>query len=900
MDWNVRIRNAFAASPHSPDDDVIEELAQHARAMYEKERADGASDDEAERRVAAQIDRWRAEAPALQRRPRRTAAIEPPPVVSTSPFFGLGSDIRYALRLLGRELRYALLVVLTMALGIGATTVLFSVTYGVLVKPLPWPNGDRLVVVKETRGGSLPRFGELTNAAYLAWTEQAETIDGIAAWSQRLVTLSGAGDPQRIRVTTATASLFPVLGVQPLMGSFFERKDESSPVIVLSEGLWRERFSADPAMLGKAVQIDGRPYTVVGVVPDAAMYPDRSTRAVMPYSIRPAVNNYLSLFSALAVLRPGVTPAQAAAEGTARGRFVADTGMTTNAIFGNSGPVGISAQPLHESLTTDVRRPLIVLLVGVGLLLLTATANVASLQLARTTTRSREMAIRAALGAGGARVTRQLLIESLLLGGVGGAAGLSCAWLLHRSMPTLLPPDFPRVDTLGVDAAVATFAVVVSMVTGVAFGVLPAWRVRRLNLVETLAEGGTGAVGAARRSRTAQVRLFIMAGQVAIACVLLVGASLLVRSFVALLRTDRGFDPAAVITARVSMPATMYKPERSLAIANQILERLAALPRVRQVGFTSEIPLTTGGSTTGFTMPSRSGDGAMVSVQASPRVVSPHFFATIGMRLVEGRGFADSDHETAESVVVVNRAFARKYLGDAPLGVKLPVVGYWPAPEGVESTVIGVVDDVRYVGAPTTSLPELYFSHRQMRGRLTVPVLHLMVRADGDSAAVVPLVRSIVREADDRLVAEGVMPLEERLVRTLARPRLYAILLGGFAAFAIVIAGVGLFGVLSYSVAQRSREIAVRSALGATPAHIVRLVLRQGIAVTGGGIAAGLLGSALLGGSIAALLYGVTPHDRVTYIAVPVVLALVALVACVVPARRAARIDPLRVFKGAM
>ena len=273
------------------------------------------------------------------------------------------------MRLLRRQPRHALLTILTMALGIGATTVLFSVTYGVLMKPLPWPNASRIVVLKETRGGSAPRFGEFTNAAYLAWRDKPSTIEHIAAWSQRLVTLSGAGESERIRVTAATASVFPVLGAQPLLGTFFEPKDEAALVVVLSERLWRQRFDADPAVLGRSIQLDGEPYTVVGVLPDRLSYPDRQALAIVPYAIRPATGNYLSMFSAVAALRPGVTAAQAAAEGTARGRLAADTGMTTSAIFGSNGPIAVAAQPLHEALTADVRRPLLVLLVAVGLLL---------------------------------------------------------------------------------------------------------------------------------------------------------------------------------------------------------------------------------------------------------------------------------------------------------------------------------------------------------------------------------------------------------------------------------------------------------------------------------------------------------------------------------------------------
>lgn len=898
--WKDRVRAAFLASARTPADDIVEELAQHARSTYEAARADGCTVEEAEARVTELLDRWQTDAGSLEHRSRRVDAVVPPAAVAPSRFAGVAQDVRYAARLVRRQPRHAMITILTMAIGIGATTVLFSVTYGVLMRPLPWPHADRIVVLKETRGGIAPRFGAFTNAAYLAWRPEAATIENLAAWSQRVVTITGTGDPERIRITDASASLFAALGARPLIGSLFEEKDETSPVIVLSETLWRQRFGGDPAVLGRLIQLDGEAYTAIGVLPDAQAYPDRQTRAIVPYAVRPTAGNFLAVFNAVAALRPGVTAAQAASEGTARGRSAADTGLTTMAIFGSNGPVGITAQPLREALTADVRQPLLVLLAAVGLLLATATANVASLQLARTTTRTREMAIRAALGAGGARVTRQLLVETLLLGLSGGGAGLLLTWILHRSLASLLPVDFPRVDDLGVDTMVVAFALSISVGTGILFGLLPALRARRLDIVEALAENGTAPVGAGARTRTARARLAIMTGQVAIACVLLVGASLLVRSFVALLNADRGYDTSGILSARLSMPASMYpSQERRLAILNRVLSRLGGVPGVTAVAFTSELPLTPGGSTSAFTFKSPMADGAAVRVQASPRIVSAHYFSVLGMRMIAGRSFSDADTETSERGVVVNQAFARRYLGDSPLGWKMPVAGYGSRDgQQLEATVIGVVGDVRYVTAATTSLPEVYYSYRQMEGRLPVQTVTLLANASSAAAVDTAMLRSVVREADDRLVAEAVMPLEQRMLTTLARPRLYAVLLAGFAGFALVIAGVGLFGVLSYSVSQRSRELAIRAALGARRLDIFRLVLLQGLAVTLAGLAVGLGASTWLTRQLATQLYGVTPHDTLTFVLVPLVLLLASAVACVVPARRAARLDPLRVLRG--
>ena len=803
-------------------------------------------------------------------------------------------ELRYAVRALGRQPRFTILASLTMALGIAATTVLFSVTYGVLMKPLPWASGDRLVILKETRGGKPPRFNAFSNAAFLAWRDDAATIDGIAGWSQRTVTLSGEGEPERLRITAATASLFTVLDARPLIGTLFSDADEVRDVVVLSEGLWRDRFGGDPHVVGRSLHLDGRSYTVVGVLPDRIAYPDERSRAVVPFHVPLTTGNHLSMFNAVAKLHSGVTAAQAAAEATARGRHVADTGMTTMAIFGSTGPAAIAVMPMKAAITSDVEQPLIVLLAAVGLLLIAAAANVAGLQLARAASRRRDIAIRAALGAGRARVVREVLVESAVLGGLGAASGLALAWFLHRFVPVLLPADFPRVADLHLDATVVTFSIGVSALVSILFGLIPAWRAQRIDLAASLAEDGGAPVGTGVASRVGRTRLAIMSAQVAIACMLLVGASLLARSFVALLTTDRGYDPSGVLTARLSMPDSMFNPERRHAIVRDLLDRLGRDPRVTDVAFTSELPLTAGGSTAAFTLLAANGP---VSVQASPRVVSAKSFAALGMRIIAGRGFGEEDIDGTPAVAVVNRAFATRYLSGAALGVKVPMgLGYQDVDR--EAEIVGVVDDVRHLASNDSTQPEIYYSYRQLRGRLPVPVVTLLVRAQGDPAALSGPLRGVVRDTDGTLVAEAVSTLEDRILVGLARPRLYLALFGGFAVFAIVIAGVGLFAVVSYSVAQRAREIAVRSALGARPLQVVAMVMRQSVTIAIGGIAAGLIAAVVLSRWMASLLYGVTPHDAVTFVAVPVLLLVVTALACFVPARRAARTDPLRVLRG--
>ena len=805
------------------------------------------------------------------------------------------NDVRYAARVLARQPRFTLLAVLTMALGVGAATILFSVTYGVLMKPLPWPAGDRVVLLTETRGGNPPRFGSFTNTAYSAWQDHPATIEALAAWSQATVTLSGAGEPDRIRIAQNTASLFRVLGAQPLVGSLFDATDEidKPSVIVLSESLWRQRFGRDPHALGQIVRLDNAPHTIVGVLPDDLAFPDRRTRAWVPFRVHPVDGNDLSLFSAVAKLRPGVTSVQAAAEATARGEFVADTGMTTTAIFGSNGPVSISAVPLKDAMTADVRQPLTVLLAAVVLLLVATIANIAGLQVTRATARRREMAIRAALGARHARVVRQLLSESLLVGLFGGAAGLVLAWWLHQMLPYVLPPDFPRVDDVALNAMVIVVALIVSIGSGLVFSLLPILHLRRPDLTAPLSEDGSAPVGARAATRVGRFRGAMMVGQVAIACVLLVGALLLARSFLSLLNADRGYDPSGILTARVSLPGSVYSQERRYVMVRAILDRSTMMTGATHVAFTSELPVAAGGSTAAFTLNSTHG---VITAQASPRLVSAGAFAALGMRIAEGRGFTELDDETAPPVAIVNQAFARRYLGNAAIGVTLPMgVGYEDS--AVRATIVGVVDDIRYITSTTASMPELYYSYRQFNRRLPVPSVTFLVRTSGDPHALTTDLRTAIREADAALVPDAIATMADRVLTGLARPRLYLILFGGFAAVALIVVCVGLFAVLSQTVAQRSREIAVRAALGARPSDILGLVARQGLVITMTGLIVGVAAAAVLAQSMASFLYGVTPHDRLTYALVPLLILAVAAIACLGPSLRAMRVDPVRVLR---
>ena len=816
-------------------------------------------------------------------------------------------DAHYGLRLLRREPGFALVATFTIALGIGATTTLFSVANGVLLKPLPWRDAASLVSVTETRDGHAGRVrGTVSNGTFLAWKDSQPTaIDGLGGWLTQTQTLTGAGDPERLQVVPTTPSLFPLLNARPLLGRLFDAGEGArgrEGVVLLSFGFWQSTFGGRQDIVGQRLQLDGKPYTIVGVMPRDFAFPDRETRAWTAWVVAPVhgEGNALTgtIFRAIARLRRGVSTAQASAEATASARSGPDMGIVALALFGSKAPADVVVTPLADALTADVRPAILVMLVAVALLLVTAIANVASLQLARAITRRHELAIRAAIGAGAGRLTRQLLIESALLGLAGGAAGLALALALNRAMPWMLPADFPRLDAVSIDARVMLFSLAATSMTCVACAVMPVMHARRIDLSASLAERGNAPSGFGTRSRAARARTLIMGGQVAVACVLLVGAALLTRSFVALLHADRGYDPVNLLTARIPVPAD-YTPERRTQLVDALQGRLLALPGVSFAAAGNSLPFVSTGGFSAFTMPSLRNPGTQVDVQAIQRVVTPEYFKTLGMHVVEGRALADTDTANAPPVLVVNRSFARTYLTDHPVGQRIPrprggSAGLRFRASEVDWEVVGVVDDLRQDSVDAPRQPELFAALQQVLPtsmRAFDPIVILKTKTD--PLSLVPSLREAVRREAPGLALDSVMTMEDRITNSLARPRTYALLLGLFAIFAMLISGVGLFGVLSYTVAQRSREIGVRTALGAQGRDIVRLVLRQAVATAAAGIVLGLAVAAGSVRSLSTLLYGVTSYDAVTFVVVPIVLVVVTMVACVVPARRAARVDPL-------
>jgi putative ABC transport system permease protein len=907
VNWQARVRDAFASLGHAPDSDVVDELSQHAAATYEAARADGDPHDAAERRAGDLIAAWARDAPSLRRRPYHPLAVEPPPPTG-SRFAGIVQDLRYGVRLLQREPGFTAVAMLTMALGIGAATTLFSITYGVLLKPLPWPDAGRLLRLSESRKGHEPRIrGTITNGTYVAWYAQHSTIAEIGGWRSAPTTATfGDGEATRVQTAAVTPSLFSVLKATPLRGRMLVEEDgptggsfAARDVIVISYGLWQERFGGRDDAVGAVVQVGGRPLTVVGVMPRDFAFPDRATRAWTPWAVGSVLDaqgdRRVVIFSAMARLRTGIAPAQAAAEGTARAQSAPDPGLAAVAMFGGNGPAEIRAVPAVEMMTAEVKPALLVMLAAVALLLATATANVASLQLARATARRREMAIRAAIGADGRRITRQLIVESALVGLGGGAAGLSSAAGLHRTLPWLLPADFPRIDAVAVDTGVVLFAVGVSMAVSVACGVLPAFHARRVNLTESLSDDGSAPVGVSLRSPAARARIAIMAGQIAVSCLLLIGGALLARSFVALLHADRGYDPANLLTARIPLPAS-YSMERRAQLLDDLVARLASVPGVRDAGYGNALPLLSSGGFRAFTMRAPTDPSIEIDVSTTQRVVSPGYFGALALRVKAGRALSEGDTMSAPEVVVVNRSFATRYLGNRPLGAVVPNLGMCRGDHD-RWEVVGVVDDMRQSGIGDEPQPEIFMPFRQIGCPQAIPDPVVVIRTAADPAPYAGVLRGLLKERAPSLALDSVMTMEERVMTTLARPRLYAVVLVGFSAFALVIAGVGLFGALSYSVAQRAREIGVRTALGARTIDIVALVARQAAMVAGAGIVTGLALAVAAARSLSAFLYGVTAYDTPTFVGVPLVMVGMAIAACVVPARRAARIDPMTAIR---
>jgi putative ABC transport system permease protein len=797
-------------------------------------------------------------------------------------------DLTYAARSLRRTPTLTVAVVVTLALCIGATTAIFSVLYAVLFRPLPFADPNGILVVRETWHGLV---GSMSAGNWWDTKRADRRFEHLVPMNAASVNLAGAETPENVTGARVGADFFALLGVKPALGRAFlpeEDRPGADGVVVLSDGLWRRRFGADPSVVGHDVRIDGLPHRVIGVMPRSLDYTIYGEELWLPIAFGPERlaehdEHYLLV---LGRLKPGITlrEAQSALDGI--GRWLAEQFPKENQ------DRGLSASPLMEELVRDYRPRLFVLFGAAAFVLLIACANIANLLLARATSRSRETAIRAAVGAGRGHILRQALAESLLLAVGGGVLGIAAAYWGVAGLIALGPAEVPRLASARVDAPALGFAVLVTLVAGLISGLAPALRMAGQFPHEALKEGGRQAGGAGRRDR---LRGVLVVAEIALALVLLTGAGLLIRSAVALNDVDPGFDPQGVTIAHVSLPVAGYDtPEQVGRAFARIAEGLEQAPGTVAAGLSSTAPFE-GGFDNGLVPEGRPLDIAS-AIQSDFRMVTPGYFPAMGIRLRRGRLLTPEDRAGASRVMVVNETLARRaWSGEDPIGKRVACCEQGPDGAPLWKTVVGVVADVRARGVAEELRPEFYLPMSQAPAaawRWVGRTMTLAVRSPGDPATVGGAIRDAVWSVDRSLPVWAVETMDELRVGSFAATRFSTMLLTAFGGLALLLAAVGVYGVISYGVSQRTQEIGIRVALGADNRRVLRLVVGHAAALTGLGLVLGLTGALGLSSVIAGLLFQVSPTDPPTLVAGVVLLSLVALLAAVVPARRAARVDP--------
>ena len=814
-------------------------------------------------------------------------------------------DARYALAMMRRSKGFTTAGLLTLALGIGATSAVFSVVYGVLLRPLPYPAAERLVRVSEEHAGanSPLRAPMLSNLTYHAWADSSRTVEQFAGYRTEQYTVTLNGESSRLGGAELTPSLLPLLGEAPALGRFFS-PDEGAPghaaVVVLSHRGWRERFNSDPSIVGRGVTIDNEPYTVIGVARPGFSFPTDDALMWTPLAVRrqePGVvagqRGFISVMFAVARLRPGATLAQAEAEGTAAVRTTVRP-MSANLLFGIGGPPVVHVRSMVGEMTARVRPALLVLAVAVVCLLLIACANVANLFLSRGLARQRELTVRAAIGASGGRLARQLLTESAVLSSIGGALGLGLAWAIVRVAPAVVSSDFPRLDAIRLDGPTIAFTATAVLVTTILSGLAPALRGARFNLAESLHGGDGASAGGFRGRRARRLREGLLVAESAFAVLLLVAATLLARSFIKLTQVDAGYTSEGVLAAEIYVPggdADDRGPAMN-ALVHALVERARATAGIAAAGAGNMMPLDRATMIAGFPALWTAPGAEPGMVRALSYLVTPGYPEALGLRLRGGRLFTDADYASGTRPWIVNEEFARLYLPPHPVGYRFE---RRPAPGVVlPGEIVGVVANVLKDGNDREPQPECYQLARD-QGRF-YGRFELVLRTEGEASAAAPAIRALVREHAPAAAVETVT-LSDRVAAAVEQPRFATTVLTTFALMALVLASVGLYGVLSYGVSQRRRELGVRAALGASRTSLVALVIREGLAVAGIGLAAGLAGAALLTRLMQSVLFGVTPLDPVSFVTGPIVLIPVALLACAIPALRAASTDPAEALR---
>ena len=841
--------------------------------------------------------------------------------------------MRHAARGLGRSPGFAATVVLVLALGIGANTAMFSVVYGMLIRPLPYPTADAIVRISESIG---PRpESSIPNGSLAAIMEEAESFEQIAAYAPAIFEWTDPEGAVTLPAARMSPSMFPLLRATPRLGRLFteeEARAGADRVVLLSHAVWTRRFGSDPDIVGSVLTLDGAPHTVVGVLAEAFFFPSPEEEVWTPY-VDPGwsvsaetgpdgtrtLSFRTSFITALGRLRPAISLEQATTEVRTilqrRGFFASNLAAAGGRTTGGP-PVDAQLVPLQEEMVRGYRPALLALTAATALVLLIACVNVAGLLLARGVTRRRALAVCAALGAGRARLVRQLLTESVVLSAAGGVLGLAAAAVVLGVLPAAVPGDVARLDGVGINGAGLGFALALSVVVGLVFGAAPAFQWSRFSLVGALNEESAQAAGGFRLLRSNRARAGLAAAQVALAVVLLVGAGLLLRSFVGLVTVDRGYDPTNVITARTGNPEARRgaggpppgggdseADARFRAALLEAMTRIERLPGVAAVGVSSDLPLAAGRTMTtssvrvaGRPEPVDPSDRLMVPI----RWASPGYFDAMRLRLLEGRLFTDLDRAGSPGVVVVSETLARHLSGDGEAVGQRVRFGFEDSGDGDDQwrEVIGVVADPQYAGlAVGEQSAEAFVPVDQTPAARSIGAMFITMRTASDPIALIPFLEKAVIEAHPRGTIDDVMTMDGRLSLAVAQPRFYAFLVGFFAALALLLAASGLYSLLSYTVAQRRGEIGIRMALGARRGDVLRLVVQQGALLVATGAAIALAVAAASSRVLGSFLYGVTTDDRLTFVAAPLALVAVALVACWLPARRATRVDPIEVLR---
>ncbi|MBV9927383.1 MAG: ABC transporter permease [Acidobacteria bacterium] len=883
--WNfLRARLRALTGRESVIDDIDEELRLHVEMEAEENVARGMSPAEARRAARLSFGHFDS---------MRDAAYTVRGGGLMETFL---QDVRYGARVLAKHKGFTAVAVLTLALGIGANTAIFSAVNDLLLRPLPYTDADRVVMLWEVTPEGR-HMNTTSRANFREWRAQGGSFESVAAFSDQRLALTGGGEPEEVSVQLATPELFKVLGVEPSLGRVLAEDDAraDSAGVVISHAFWKRRFGGDPGVIGKGLTLNGEPYTVVGVMPQGFQWHIRQRSGTgkpaevwmvlqMPQPGAGGANERGRFLSVVARLKRGVSFEQADAElKTIHRRLEQDSTYNKN--------YTAEVIPLREQLVGNVRPALWVLLGAVGLVLLIACANVANLLLSRVAAREREIALRTALGARRSRVIRQLLTESLLLSLLGSALGLLVAWWGIGALVRISPRDLVSLQNVGINTTVLLWTLGVTLLTSVLFGIAPALEATRVNLSDALKDGGKG--GDAQGSRSRRLRGALVVGEVALALMLLAGAGLLVKSFVQLRQINTGFETENVLTMVLPVPTTRYKEDPEfVAFFRQALERVRALPGVRSAGIVNYLPLYGGlGSATGFDVGGQPAAPPGMGPSTNVRVADSEYFKAMGIPLRRGRTFTDAENSEPRHVILVSESFARRFFpGADPIGKRIKV---YMSEDPAWAEIIGIVGDVRYDNLTAEAEPFAYYPHPE----LVYSTMTMVIRTAGDPAEMAPAARREVAAIDADQPVSDVRTMTQVMAETVSRARFNTLLLAVFASLATLLSAIGIFGVMSYSVQLRTREIGLRMALGAQPGRVMMLVLRQGLLLTLFGIGAGLAGALVLTRLMSSLLYGVTASDPLTFAAIVVVLGAVSLIACYIPARRATRVDPLIALK---